>query len=226
MPELYFFHSSPAAQRLRLALGYKQVAYRPHALAYDDDETFFELGIARTVPVLRLEDGRLLTDSLAVLRRIDELFPDTPPLVDGRIDADGWQALLDWRQGVDAVLSRLHAPVLPAYGEVSADENTLAAYKAHVQHRFGMSVEELANDRYAGFEQLYAMTRMKSLAAHLAHSGYYMGQPSIADMVLTADLYPLQLLDGVSLPLDLMYYFRRVEEACHVALAEDLTVSV
>ena len=226
MTALYFFHSSAASQRLRLALGYKQVAYEPHALRYDDDETFFELGIARSVPVLQLDDGRLLTDSLAALHDIDALFPDAPPLVAGRIDEDAWEALLQWRGSAEPVLARLHAPVLPAYAEVNEDEDTLAAYKSEVQHRFGMSVEELANDRYAGFEQLYAMTRMKALSAHLADSGFYMGVPSIADMVLAADLYPLQLLDGVSLPLDLMYYFRRVEEACHTSLAENLTVSL
>lgn len=226
MTALYFFHSSPESQRLRLALGYKQVAYEAHPLPYDDDETFFELGIARTVPVLQLDDGRLLTDSLAALHDIDELFPDGPPLVTGRIDEDAWAALLDWRRSAEPVLARLYAPLRPAYAEIGSEPDTLAAYKSEVQHRFGMSLEELANDRYAGFEQLYAMSRLKALGAHLAKAGFYMGTPSIADAVLAADLYPLQLLDGVSLPLDLMYYFRRVEEACHCSLAEDLTVAV
>jgi glutaredoxin 2 len=45
-----------------------------------------------------------------------------------------------------------------------------------------------------------------------------MGEPSIADALLAADLYPLQILDGISLPIDLMYYLRRVEETCATSL--------
>lgn len=226
MTALYYFHSSAPAQRVRLALGHKGVAYEAHPVALDDDETFFELGVARQVPVLVLDGQPPLTDSVAILEQIDTLFPDTPPLVEGRIPVDAWQALLDWRRQVDPVLERLRAPALPAYGEIGGAEHTLSAYKTEVQNRFGMSVEELANDRYAGYAQFERLTRLQGLARHLAKSGFYMGEPSIADMLLTADLYILQLLDGITLPLDLLYYFNRVQEACALRLDEDLSLAV
>lgn len=226
MTALYYFHSSSNSQRVRLALGYKQLAWDDRPVAYADDETFFELGVARHVPVLRLDEGRLLTDSREILRSVDELFPGTPPLVTGRIDAAAWQALMEWRERVDPILERLRAPALPAYAEIGAEPDTLAAYKAEVQHRFGMSVEELANDRYSGYAQFERITRPNALAKHLARSGFYMGEPSIADLVLAADLYILQVLDGISLPLDLLYYFERVQDTCNIRLSDDLLVSV
>jgi len=222
VPALFHFWSSPVSQRLRLALSYKGVDFDDRPLRYDDDATFFELGVARTVPVLQLDDGRVLTDADGALWDIDSLFPDTPTLVDGRIDEGAWQALLQWRAGADAVLRRLYAPVLPAFADIGEDEQILQSYKQEVMHRFGMSVEELANDRYAGYSQLEQMTRLKELARHLANSRFYLDEPSIADAVLAADLYPLQLLDGVSLPLDLMYYFTRVEQTFNCALNEGL----
>jgi len=222
VPALFHFWSSPVSQRLRLALGYKGIDFADHPLRYDDDATFFDLGVARTVPVLQLDDGRLLTDAESILWEIDALFPNTAPLVDGRIDEGAWQALLQWRANADAVLRRLYAPVLPAYRDIGDEEQTLQSYKQEVSHRFGMSVEELANDRYAGYAQLEQMTRLKELARHLAGSRFYLDEPSIADAVLAADLYPLQLLDGVSLPLDLMYYFTRVEQTFNCALNEGL----
>ncbi|MEJ2654936.1 MAG: glutathione S-transferase N-terminal domain-containing protein, partial [Acidihalobacter sp.] len=81
MPALYHFWSWPEAQRVRLALGFKGADFEDHPLVYGDDESFFELGVARSVPVLRLDDGSLLTDSVQILRDIDDLFPDGPPLV-------------------------------------------------------------------------------------------------------------------------------------------------
>ena len=222
MSALYYFHCSPQSQRVRLALGYKGISIEDHPLAWDDDETFFELGIARRVPVLKLDDGRLLTDSLAILRDIDALFPGSPALVDGRIDEAAWQALIDWRTGCDAVLERLYAPIRPAWREIGGDPDTLAAYKQDVKHRFGMSLEELANDRYDGFAQFTRLSRLPELARHLAQNRFYMGEISIADMVLCADLYPIQIHDGVALPVDLMYYLKRVEDCCGLSLGEQL----
>lgn len=225
MTALYHFWSWPEAQRVRLALGCKGIEFEDHPLAYDDDETFFELGVGRSVPVLRLDDGRLMDNSLQILQDMDTLFPDGTPLVAGCIDEPAWQALLDWRGGVAHVLERLYAPGRPAFADIGRDADALAAYKAEVAQRFGMSLEELANDRYDGFEQFRRMSRLDELARHLARHRFYMGKPSIADLVLAADLFPLQILDGISLPIDLMYYLKRVGESCGTDLEEGLVAT-
>ncbi len=222
MTALYYFYSSPESARVRLALNYKQVRYEARPLAFDDDETFFELGIARQAPVLQLDDGSLLTDSLAILERLDAWFPDTLPIFEGIIDEGAWAALLAWRKSVDTILQRLQAPALPGYADIGGSEDSLAAYKSLVQSRFGMTVEELSNDRYAAFAQLDGLTNLKALATHLAQNRYYLGVPSAADMLIAADLFPLQILDGVTMPIDLMYYLQRVEETCRTNLREGL----
>lgn len=226
MTALYHFWSDPAAQRVRLALGAKGVAYADHPLAYHDDETFFELGVAREVPVLVLDDGRTLTDSAVILEQIDALFPSEPNLVEGCIDQAAWQALLDWRRQAGPILDRLYAAARPAYLDIGGDETAMTAFKAEIENRFGMSVEALANDRYAGYSQLEKLSHLPALARYLAEYRFYMGALSIADCVLAADLYPLQVLDGLTLPVDLMYYLKRVEEACHCSLREGLLISV
>lgn len=222
MTALYYFYSSPESARVRLALNYKQVRYEARPLAFDDDETFFELGIARQAPVLQLDDGSLLTDSLAILEGLDARFPDTLPIFDGIVDEGAWAALLAWRKSVDTILQRLQAPALPGYADIGGSEDSLAAYKSLVQSRFGMTVEELSNDRYAAFAQLDGLTNLKALATHLAQNRYYLGVPSAADMLIAADLFPLQVLDGVTMPIDLMYYLQRVEETCRTNLREGL----
>ncbi|OOC11099.1 glutathione S-transferase N-terminal domain-containing protein [Thioalkalivibrio halophilus] len=218
MATLYHFAHDPKADRIRLACGYKGAALETRAVDWFDDETFFELGIARQSPVLATDDGGLHTDTTAALRAIDELFPSGEPLSAGIIADDAWQALLDWRARVDVVLERLYAPLAPGYHGIGEDADALADFKANVQHRFGMSVEELANDRYDGYQQLARLSRLPELARHLAANGFYLGHPSIADCVIAADLYPLQMHDGINLPVDMMYYLRRVEETFNTRL--------
>lgn len=220
---LFYFPSDIAAKRVRLALGYKQVPYEAIAVAQDDDETFFDLGIARAGCVLVL-NGELLTDTIAILEQADRLLGG-PPLIDGVLPDEAWRALLDWRDSIDAILARLYAPVLPAYSDISASDATLSAYKASVERRLGMSVEALSNDRYDGFLQLAERSRLSQLAQHLAREKFYFGgRLTAADLIIAADLFPLQLLDGITMPLDLMYYFERVAQACRTDLRDGIVL--
>jgi len=218
---LYHFWWSSNAQRVRLALGYKGIVYEDRPIAYDDDETFFALGVARAVPVLKHDDGRLETDSVTILKNMDHRWPDMP-ISKGLLTEDAWEGLLAWRRSADALIARLHAPVLPAYRGIGDNEQAMAAYKAEVGRSFGTSIEELSNDRYGAFDQLMQATRLRELSVRLARDRFYLGSPSAADMLLAADLFPLQLLDGITLPIDLMYYIQRVEDTCHTSLREGL----
>lgn len=220
---LFYFPSEITAHRVRLALGYKQVPYEAITVAQDDDETFFDLGTARAGCVL-VANGKLLTDTIAILEQADRLLGG-PPLIDSVLPADAWQVLLAWRDSIDAILARLYAAVLPAYNDISADDATLSAFKASVERRFGMSVEALSNDRYDGFAQLAQRSRLPQLAQHLARHKFYFGaRLTAADLMIAADLFPLQLLDGVTIPLDLMYYFERVAQACQTDLRDGIVL--
>jgi glutathione S-transferase len=221
MTTLYYFTHTPQAQRIRLAYGAKREPLALQPTGWFDDETFFDLGIARQSPVLQESDGRLRTDSVEILANIDHLCPGMPALRDGIVDDAAWQALLDWRRGVDAVLERLYAPLAAGFKGMGDDAEALGDYKATVQRRFGMSLEELANDRYDGFAQFTRLSRLPELARHLARERFYLGRLSIADCLLAADLYPLQMHDGIHLPVDMLYYLQRVEEVCAVPLNQD-----
>lgn len=219
---LYHFWSSMPAQRVRLALSYKGVDHEVIALSHDDDASFFELGIGHADLVLRLPDGSLHTDSLLILRQLDG-WTGGRPIFDDRVDPVAWQALLDWRLSVEALLARLYAPVAPAFADIGSDATIQAAYKAQIEHRFGISVEALSNDRYDGFRQFAAHARLADLARHLGRQRFYVGGAlSACDLLLACDLFPLQLLDGVTMPLDLMYYIERVEKACNASLRDGL----
>jgi len=217
-----FFHlwGEPASERVRLALGFKRIDYELVVPDFEDDELFFELGVSRSAPVVLWDDGLVQTESLEIWREIEQRFP-APSLFDPLTD-EQWQSIRDWRQAATRLLDRLYAPLRPAYLGVADDEGRLASYKASVQARFQVSLEELANDRYGLYAQLDGLTHFKALGAYVAQHGFYGPALSVADLLLVADLFPLQLLDGVSLPIDLMYYFERVQDRCGVNLRAGL----
>ena len=216
----YHFWFEPASERVRLALGAKGIEHERIIPDYDDDETFFEIGVARQAPVLVWDDGRVETDSEMILRALDAHRPD--PALFGPLQDAQWQALRAWRTKAARLLERLHAPVRPAYRGLGDHPSHLASYKASVVARFGATLEELANDRYGAYSQLDALTQFKDLGAFLAQHRFYAGRFSAADVLLAADLFALQLQDGITLPIDIMYYFERVQDVCGVDLRDGL----
>lgn len=217
---IYYLPHRTEAMRIALALSAKAIPFAMQPLQWFDDETFFSLGIGRIAAAVAIGET-IHTDTMRMLANIDTLFPDAPALRHGVMDDSAWQALCDWRQQVDAVLERLHAPIAPGFQGLGDDPDALTDFKSGIQHRFGLTLEELANDRYAGFEQFTRLSRLPELAKHLAKQRYYLGQFSIADCLLAADLYPLQMHDGIHLPIDLLYYLERVAEHSQVPLNRD-----
>ena len=223
MIRLYHRWSSMAAQQIRLALHYKSITFDSIPLAQSDDNIWFELGIARADMALQIPGQPIHTDALTTLRNLDNWLVGTTPIFNSLIDDAAWQALLAWHDSVHHLRERLYAPVLPAFSDIGAHENDMASYKADVLHRYGMSVEALSNDRYDGFIQLAAQSHLNQLGQHLARQRFYLNSTfSACDILIACDLFPLQLLDGVTMPLDLMYYIQRVESACNTSLRAGL----
>lgn len=218
--KLIHFWSEPASERLRLALQFKGIDYELIVPDYDDDEIFFTLGVARSAPIVQWSDDVIETNSLAALAALETRYPQ-PSLWASLADAQ-WQALLNWRSRADTMLDRLYAPIRPAYRDIGDNDSHLASYKASVAARFHMSLEALANDRYDAFDQLDHVTHFKELGRFVRQHRFYAGSLSVADILITADLFPLQILDGVTLPIDLMYYFERVQKSCGVDLRAGL----
>ncbi len=128
--------------------------------------------------------------------------------------------------GTDRTRDRLIASVLPAYEEICSDPEDMEFYRQECERRFQQSIESLANDRYGAYQQLENRGRLRELGKVLAKQRYYTGTLSLIDIVLTADFHLLRLLDGVTIPIDLQYYFQRVAEACDVSLNDGMPRSL
>ncbi|MCE5386997.1 MAG: glutathione S-transferase [Acidithiobacillus sp.] len=210
---LYFHWSDPKALRLRLLLGAKGVPYLAEPRPLQDLETAFDLGFSQ-LPLLHFGE-RIYSAAFEDLWTLALLLPGKP--LAAIPDAE-WQAFCRWRGDFSALLERLVIPVQPAFAEISDDPDDLAFFRSQAERRLGQSLEALANDRYGAYQQLERQGNLRQLAKIIGKERYYLGTLSLIDLILTADFQLLRLLDGVTLPLDLQYYFQRVADHCQVAL--------
>jgi len=224
--EIHLYHrwSSTAGQMLRMVLSAKNLHWQDHPCALRDQETAFDLDYA-DLPVLVHANGKKQQATLSELAELDRLYPETLPMQQNIAEPE-WAAFCQWRNSLTPLLDRLIAPVLPAYDEISHDEEDMNFYRNECERRFQQSVEALANDRYGAYQQLESRGRLRELGKILARQRFYTGDLSLVDIILTADLHLLRLLDGVTIPLDLQYYFQRVADACNISLNDGMTQSL
>ncbi len=221
---LYHRWSSASGQMLRMVLSAKNLSWQDHPCTLRDQETAFDLDYA-DLPVLVHANGDKQQGTLAELAALDARYPQTRPLHQTITEAE-WTAFCQWRENLIPLLERLVAPVLPAYDEICQNEEDMFFYRNECERRFQQSVEALANDRYGAYQQLESRGRLRQLGNVLAQQRFYTGNLSLIDLVLTADLQLLRLLDGVTIPLNLQYYFQRVAEACNLSLNDGMTRSL
>ena len=108
---LYYYFMSNCAQRPSLALEEKGVEWTPHAVNLFTQENtkdeYFRINPKGLVPAL-VHDGRVVTESIDILRYIEEQFPE-PPLYPS--DPDLRREVDEW---IDTATER-HLPVVKTY---------------------------------------------------------------------------------------------------------------
>ncbi|WP_025899551.1 maleylacetoacetate isomerase [Sneathiella glossodoripedis] len=82
--ELFTYYRSSAAYRVRIALNYKEIDHKLTAInllsAEHDDPAYKAINPQGLVPALKIPDGRIITQSPAILNFLENEHP-TPPLM-------------------------------------------------------------------------------------------------------------------------------------------------
>ena len=221
MATLYHYPFCPPAQRVRLAIAAKGLPVVQETLPYTDLTTPVDLAGRKRLPILVTDAGEVLSDSMTILQRLERQAPD-PPLLEAVIRPADFEGLRAWTEEVALLLDRLRAPVQLGFRGLADDADAADYFRRQVASRHGAQLEELVNARYADYRSLASQADLKGLARALTRGRFFSGCLSVADLYIVTEWGPLRWVDGISPPLDLLYYFERVEEACGLGLAEDL----
>jgi len=88
--KLYTYFRSSAAYRVRIALNLKGITYQSVSVSLLDGQHKAEHYVSANpqglVPALELDDGRVLSQSVAILEYLEECYPDTPLLPSNPLD--------------------------------------------------------------------------------------------------------------------------------------------
>jgi maleylacetoacetate isomerase len=94
--KLYTYFRSSAAYRVRIAMNLKGLAYEPEfihlAKGKHNDASYGAVNPAKLVPAL-IDDGNLLTQSIAIIEYLDEVHPAVPLLPKAPLDRARVRAL-------------------------------------------------------------------------------------------------------------------------------------
>jgi maleylacetoacetate isomerase len=170
-PVFYEYHRSSAAYRVRIALNLKGVDYESRPVNLLDSEQrsddYRELNPQGLVPMLEI-DGHRLTQSLAIIVYLDQVFPD-PPLVP-RDPADGAH--------VRAMALAIACDIHPL--------NNLRVLK-YLKNELGQPQEQV--DRWYAHWIAEGFAALETMAKAGAGRFLFGDEPTIADVCLVPQLY-------------------------------------
>ncbi len=194
--QIYTYFRSSAAWRVRIALALKDVSATPefvHLLKDGGQQrttAFRRKNPMGVVPVLELDDGTLLTQSLAIIEYLEETYP-TPPL----LPADSIA-----RAKVRAFALAIACDIHPL--------NNLRALQ-YLEHTSGQNIEA----RNAWYHHWIAegLTALEALLAGTGDGPFCFGAaPSLADLCLVPQMANAR---RYKCPLDAYPTLRRAETA-------------
>ncbi|WP_206930173.1 glutathione S-transferase family protein [Roseococcus thiosulfatophilus] len=141
---------SPFCWRSRFALAHKGLDFESIPWRFTETE---RLAFAKHDKVPVLVDGeRVVPDSFAIARHLDEAYPELPSLMHGR--AHAYRFIQSWTGTVfHAALIRLIVSDVPPL----LDEPARSYFIASREKRFGMKLAEVTRDREARLPEFRAM---------------------------------------------------------------------
>lgn len=207
--KLHIYEHCPFCTRARMIFGLKALPVALQVVMEGDADTPVRLTGKKSLPILTLDDGRHMGESLDIVRHVDGLGT---PVLTGPADPalDAWSADA-WQTTLGLIIPRF---TQGDFAELATAE-ARTAYRAREEKAFG-DLGALLDDT----PQLLADLHLRLLVLDTLLAGRS-GACSLSDIVLWPVLRSLTIVDGLHFPPAVLAYVRRLETDAKVPLLFD-----
>lgn len=161
MIELYSYFRSSAAFRVRIALNIKQLEYKLNTVdifaGVHLSENYQSINSQGLIPLLKLDDGTLISQSMSILEYLEETYPETALLPKSPIEK---ARIRSWYQVITADIHPLDNLRVLKYltGTLSVSEQEKLNWYHHwIKLGFTHLEQELLATPYSNGEELTLM---------------------------------------------------------------------
>lgn len=207
--KLYLYDHCPFCVRAEMVGNYKEVAYQPVYLLNDDEVTCYQLVNAKQVPILELDDGYAMPESLDIAHKFD-VIGNAEKQIRPKKMAD---MLLEQ---IDA--AGLHTRCLLYPGSIMLDlpEFATQSAKDYFQHKkekalgfsFEQAMQETATHKAAVEKMLMTLLPLPDHATKDGVLGW-------DDVFIYPTLRNLTMVKGLHFPEPVLNYIEAVKRITH-----------
>lgn len=215
--KLYQYHHCPFCVRADMVANYKQVEHEKVFLANDDEQTCFDLIGAKMVPILELDDGTAMAESLDVCARFDELGDPAAVILDARPEQEQTAMAL-----LDGVRKSIHCLLFPRNINLGLPEFASQASRDYFQNKKEAIIEQTFEQALADTDHHKAMveTTLAQLPA-LSLPADHQQQISWSDVIIYPTLRNLTMVKDLNIPPAVMTYLQQVASVTNTHLYLD-----
>ena len=206
--KLFIYEHCPFCLRTRMIAGLKNLPIQYEIIMEGDEETAVNLVGKKVVPILQKDDGSYLTESLDIVKYLDQF--SEPYFTRGKLN----QNIEEWIKTHSETIFKLIVPrfVDGQFKEIETPEARLA-FKTRETKAFG-DLEQLKQD-----SAIY-ISEMNSALADLEHLMLRLSI-DITDFILFPWLRSLTIVKGLEFKPNTLIYMQRIAKQSKVNLLFD-----
>ncbi|WEV49769.1 glutaredoxin 2 [Acinetobacter sp. ESL0695] len=206
---LYIYEHCPFCLRTRMIAGFKNLPIQYSIIMEGDSETPIHLVGKKVVPILQKSDGQYMTESLDIVKYLDDLSP--PYYAQGEVNTE----IEAWIKKNSSLIFRL---IVPRFTQSDFKEiSTPEARQAFIEREtasFGDLKQLYENSEPDIHAMNTSLTEIDSLIEH--HE-----EMNITDFMIFPWLRSLSIVEGLIFPSHTKRYMNRIATAAKVNLLFD-----
>ncbi len=213
--KLYIYDHCPYCVKARMIFGFKKVGLELVCLPNDDEKTPQSMIGVKMVPILQLEDGQFMPESLDIISHIDQ--EDGHPLLSEKTN----NKLSKWMNKNSTLCYEL---AMPRWVQAPLEEFKSLQARNYFQKKKEAYIGPFKDCLSKSPELIQEMSKELQILESFFDSSqdFFNGDLSLDDFHLFAFLRSLSIVKNLSFPKKTSYYSQKISEMTNIPLHHPL----